>query len=287
MQRLNWGFADPVTAAQAAIAERLVLRRIREAIGLDQCQLAVSGAAPIPKEILEFFAGLGIVIYEVYGQSEDCGPTTFNRPGAIRLGSVGKPIPGMEVRIADDGEILIRSPSLFDGYAKDEAATKAAFTDGWMRTGDLGSLDRKGFLTIVGRKKDILITSGGKNITPANLENDLSMIPQVEHAVVCGEGRNYLTALLTLKQELLDPRVAKPRARAAAALVDPELAAAIQPSVDAINARYSRAESIRKFAILPVRFSLVGGELTPTLKVRRAFVTRKFAHIVDELYSDI
>ena len=286
LQRLNWGFADPVTAAQAALAERLVLRRIREVIGLDQCQLAVSGAAPIPREILEFFAGLGIVIYEVYGQSEDCGPTTFNRPGAVKLGSVGQPIPGMEIRIAEDGEILIRSPSLFDGYAKDEAATKAAFDDGWMRTGDLGRFDRKGFLTLTGRKKDILITSGGKNITPANLESDLMMIPQIEHAIVCGEGRKYLTALLTLKPEYLEPRIARPRPRAAAALDDPDLAAAIQPHVDAINARFSRAESIRKFAILPVRFGLDTGELTPTLKLRRGFVARKFAHIVDELYAN-
>jgi long-chain acyl-CoA synthetase len=284
-QRLRWGLADPVTAVQAALAERLVLRRIREAIGLDQCQLAVSGAAPIPREVLEFFAGIGLVIFEVYGQSEDCGPTTFNRPGAVKLGSVGKPIPGMELKIAEDGEILIRAPSLFDGYAKDAAATRAVLDDGWMRTGDLGSLDRKGYLTITGRKKDILITSGGKNIAPANLESDLMMIPQVEHAVVCGEGRNYLTALLTLKPEFLAPHIARPRARAAAALDDSELVAAIQPQVDAINARYARAESIRKFAILPSRFGLESGELTPTLKVKRAFVTRKFAHIVDELYS--
>ena len=267
------------------LADALVLKKIRQAIGLDQCRVPVSGAAPISRQVLDFFAALGIVIYEVYGQSEDCGPTTFNTPDPVKLGTVGRPIPGLELKIAGDDEILVRAPSLFDGYAKDEAATAAALQDGWMHTGDLGRVDNQGFVTIIGRKKDILITSGGKNITPANLEQALADLPLVEHAVVCGEGRHFLTALLTLNSDDLaafasekgiDPREVRESG---------ELHAFLETAIDAMNTKFARVEQIRKFVIAPEPFSLEGGELTPTLKVKRAFVTSKYASLIDPLYQ--
>jgi long-chain acyl-CoA synthetase len=267
------------------IADRLVLSKIRSAIGLDQCRLPVSGAAPISREVLEFFAALGIVVHEVYGQSEDCGPTTFNTPGAIKLGTVGRPIPGMELRIAADDEILVRSPSLFDGYAGDEKATAATIVDGWMHTGDLGRIDNEGFVTIIGRKKDILITSGGKNITPSNIEIALAEIPLVEHAVVCGEGRHFLTALLTLDPAALEDFARRNAMSAEEARGSDRLREAIQKGVDAVNERHARVEHIRKFALLPAGLSLEGGELTPTMKVRRALVLKKHAGLVEEMYA--
>jgi long-chain acyl-CoA synthetase len=276
--------AGPWLGLRYRLADRLVLRKIREAIGLDQCIGPISGAAPISADILDFFASLGIVIYEVYGQSEDCGPTTINLPGAVKLGTVGRPIPGMEVRIAGDGEILIRAPSLFDGYAKDRKATAATLADGWMLTGDLGRLDDDGYLTIIGRKKDIIITSGGKNIAPANLENDLMDIPLVEHAVVVGEGRNYLTALLTLAAGPLGAFAAKHGLTGDLAGND-AVRAEIQKGVDAVNARYARVEHIRKFAVLAHPLGMGEGELTATLKVKRNAVIARNAALVETLYA--
>ncbi|MFZ1812845.1 MAG: long-chain fatty acid--CoA ligase [Rhizobiaceae bacterium] len=268
-----------------AIAERLVLSKIRQAIGLDQCVLPVSGAAPISRQVLDFFASLGIVIYEVYGQSEDCGPTTFNVPEAVKLGTVGRPIPGLELRIAGDGEILVRAPSLFDGYAKDSKATASTLEDGWMHTGDLGRIDNEGYVTIVGRKKDILITSGGKNITPANIEQALCDLPLVEHAVVCGEGRHFLTALLTLNQDELSAYAKAKNIDMSKVRQSSELNNMLSEAIEKMNAKFARVEHIRKFAVAPEIFSLEGGELTPTLKVKRAFVTQKYAGLIDGLYA--
>ncbi|MDP3895562.1 MAG: long-chain fatty acid--CoA ligase [Mesorhizobium sp.] len=270
---------------QHRLADRLVLAKIRDAIGLDKCPVPVSGAAPISTHVLEFFAALGIVVLEVYGQSEDCGPTTFNVAGATKLGTVGKPIPGLELKIAPDDEILVRSPSLFDGYAKDPAATAATLVDGWMKTGDLGRLDADGYLTIIGRKKDILITSGGKNITPANLEGDLMDIPLVEHAVVVGEGRNYLTALLTLGEDKLKDFAAV-HGLSGDLRSDPRVLAEIQQGIDALNPRHARVEQIRRFAILPRSLTMADNELTPTLKVKRNIVVQNHAGVVERMYAE-
>lgn len=270
----------PVTgllAMKRDFADKLVLSKIRIALGLDECRLPVSGAAPISAEVLEFFASLGVVIYEVYGQSEDCGPTSFNRPGAVKFGTVGRPIPGLEVRIADDDEILVRAPSLFDGYLKNEAATEETLADGWMLTGDLGRLDNEGFLHIIGRKKDIIITAGGKNISPANLEGDLMDIPLVEHAVVIGDERKYLSAVITLSADAM---------AAAGNPDDATVQADIQKGVDAMNDRYARVEQIRAFAILDAPLSIEAGELTPTLKVKRNIVMKNHAALIDGIYAE-
>ena len=282
---LDGGSIPAMLAIKHRIADRLVLKKIREAVGLDQCRVPVSGAAPISRQVLDFFAALGIVIYEVYGQSEDCGPTTFNVPGAVKLGTVGRPLPGLELKIATDDEILVRAPSLFDGYAKDEAATAATLQDGWMHTGDLGRVDNQGYVSIIGRKKDILITSGGKNITPANIEQALADLPMVEHAVVCGEGRHFLTALLTLNAEELSAFAKEKGIDPASVRNSEALNATLSSAIEAMNTRFARVEQIRKFAIAPQPFSLEGGELTPTLKVKRAFVTRKYAELIDGLYE--
>jgi long-chain acyl-CoA synthetase len=274
----------PLLALQHRIADRLVLQKIRQVLGLDKCAFAASGSAPITRNVLDFFASLGIVICEVYGQSEGCGPTTMNRPGAIRLGTVGKPLPDVELKIADDAEILARGPNLFDGYLHDSVATDATLCDGWMRTGDLGRLDPDGFLTIIGRKKEILITSGGKKIAVANLEQELMQMPLVEHAIVVGEGRNFVGALVTLAPDRLaafaaangisgDPRK------------DTAVLAEVQRGLDAMNARYARAEQVRRFAVLPASLSIDGGELTPTLKVKRAVVAKKYADMIGRLYA--
>ncbi len=268
------------------IADKLVLSKIRDALGLNLCRFPVSGAAPISSNILDFFASLGIIIYEVYGQSEDCGPTTFNLPGAIKFGSVGKAVPGLEVRIADDDEILVRSPSVFDGYAKDEAATAETFIKGWMHTGDLGRVDNHGFVYVTGRKKDIIITSGGKNITPANLEGDLMDISLVEHAVVAGDGEKFLTAVLTLQPEILTGFLqGKGIKDDSNVRSHPEVLGAIQSGVDAMNDRYARVENIRKFAILDRQLTMEDDELTPTLKVKRKKVLKNHEAVVRQMYQ--
>ncbi|MGD9763812.1 MAG: long-chain fatty acid--CoA ligase, partial [Candidatus Binatia bacterium] len=185
-------------AAQYRIATRLVFAKLKPAVGLGRARLCASGAAPIAVDVLEFFSGLDIVVCEIYGQSEGSGPTSSNLPGRTRFGSVGRPLPGVDVRIADDGEILVRGPNVFLGYYKDQPATDETLIDGWLHSGDLGALDADGYLHITGRKKEIIITAGGKNITPKNLEAALKQSPLISEAVVIGDRRKYLTALLTL-----------------------------------------------------------------------------------------
>ncbi len=275
----------PALALRERIAERLLFDKVRPLIGLGRARICVSGAAPISPEILRFFAGLGIVIHEVYGQSEDTGPTTFNRPGRTRFGSVGVPLEGVEVRIADDGEILVRGRNVFAGYFKDPEATAETLRDGWLHSGDLGRFDEDGFLHITGRKKDIIITAGGKNIAPKNIEAALADIPLVAQAVVIGDRRKYLTALLTLDPEA----VARLAASVGAEGLDhdaPELRVALQEAIDAVNARFARVEHIRRFAVLPRPFTQEDGELTPTLKIKRRVVEANWAETIDALYRD-
>lgn len=276
----------PLLSTQRAIANRLVTKKIKGAIGLDQANTFISGAAPISPEVLRFFTGLDMPILEGYGQSETSAPTTANLPGAVRLGSVGKAFPGIETRVTEEGELLVRGPGLFSGYMKNNEATAEAFTeDGWLRTGDVVKVDEEGFITITGRIKDILITSGGKNITPANLETDLMNIPLVEHAVVVGDARHYLTALMTLSADAL-AEFAKERGIDAPGLDHPEVIAEIQAGVDAMNRRYARVENIRKFRLLGSPLSVETGELTPTMKVKRRIVIERNKALVDAMYDE-
>lgn len=273
---------------QKGLAHRLIHRKIKEALGFDQARLLISGAAPIAPEKLRFFTGLDIVVRELYGQSEVAGPTTLSAAGQTRIGSVGKALPGIDIRIADDGEILVRSPGNFQGYAGRPDATAEALVDGWLHTGDLGRVDADGYLYVTGRKKDLIITSGGKNISPANLEAELMAAPLIEHAVVCGDNRHYLVALLTLNAEALQALAQAEQLGTEPGTLHghPRVQAALQQAVDNVNARQARVAHIRKFAVLRQPLTVEGGELTPTLKVKRQVVLKRQAHVVDQLYAN-
>jgi long-chain acyl-CoA synthetase len=275
----------PALAVEHAMARKLVLGPALTKIGLGSARICVTGAAPTPRAVLDFFAGLDLALHEVYGQSESSGPTSFNVPGQTRYGTVGKVIPGVEVRIADDGEILVRGPNIFTGYAKDPEATRESFVDGWLRSGDLGAIDSTGYLSITGRKKEIIITAGGKNITPSLIEEALKSIELVSDAVVIGDGRKFLVALLVLDPGRCETHQAE---RADRALPHESIAlrALLQAEIDKVNMRLGRVEQIKRFHVLARPFSLDEGELTPTLKVRRKAVNENFAAEIEGLYAE-
>jgi long-chain acyl-CoA synthetase len=269
---------------QHRAADKLVLSKLKPALGLGKARLCVSGAAPISKEILEFFASLDVPVREVYGQSEDTGPTSMNLPGRTRLGTVGRPLAGVEVKIAPDDEILVRGRNVFLGYYKDPAATAECLIDGWMHSGDLGKLDADGYLHITGRKKDIIITAGGKNIAPKNLEAALKNHALVNEAVVIGDRRKYLTALVTLDEEAARAFQAE-RGGAGPLDQEPAIQAEVQRAVDQLNATLAQVETIKKFTILPRNLTIDQGELTPTLKVKRKAVHDNFAAQIEAMYA--
>ncbi len=271
-------------ALQYKLVDRLVLTKFKAALGLSRARMCITGAAPLAPDVFELFASLDIVLYEVYGQSEDSGPTSFNVPGATRFGTVGPAIPGVEVKIADDGEILVRGRNVFLGYYKEPLATADAMVDGWLRTGDLGRLDADGYLSITGRKKEIIITAGGKNIAPRNIEDALKESPLVSEAVVIGDRKKFLTVLVTLD----DAAVASLPGGAAgdAAHARADVRAAIQARLDQVNDTLARVEQVKKFTILPRAFAIETGELTPTLKIKRAVVAKNFAAEIDAMYLE-
>jgi long-chain acyl-CoA synthetase len=271
---------------QYKLAHRLVFSKVRPALGLGRARMCITGAAPISARILEFFTGLDVVIREVYGQSEDCGPTSFNRIGRTRFGTVGPAFPGVEVTIADDGEILVRGPNVFQGYYKDPAATAEALQDGYLHSGDLGAFDDAGFLRITGRKKEIIITAGGKNITPRNIEELIERSPLVADAVVIGDQRKFLSALITLEPEAAAALCREHGGDASAAHLDARVRAEVQRAVDAANAELARVENIRKFTILARGFSVDDGELTPTLKLKRKVVAKHFEPEIEAMYRE-
>lgn len=258
---------------QYRLAQRLVIGKLKVALGLDRARVLLSGAAPIAPDVLAFFASLDLPIQEIYGQAEGCGPTSFNLPGKTRLGSVGPPLPGLEVTLAPDGEILVRGPNVFIGYFKEPAATAEVRVDGWLHSGDLGVFDADGFLSITGRKKEIIITAGGKNIAPKNIEAALKQLPLITEAVVIGDRRHYLTALVTVDEVL------------AAALTPEAIRAQVQAQVDLVNPTLARVEQIKKFAVLPRAFSLDTGELTPTLKLRRMVIAARYEREIEAMYA--
>lgn len=290
-EQRNHGERPPIAQrVQHKLATKLIYSKVKPKVGLGRARVCVSGAAPVSAEVLRFLAGLDIVVHEVYGQSEDCGPTTFNPPGNTRFGTVGPPMPGVEVRIAEDGEVQVRGPNVFLGYFKDEAATAEALRGGWLCSGDLGSFDEEGFLRITGRKKEIIITSGGKNITPANIESALRDQPLMSQAVLIGDRRHYITALLTLDPDAVG-RWLRAQGRdepvdLAKHSLEPALIAAVSAQVDAVNARFARVEHVRRFSVLPRELSQAEDELTPTLKVKRRKVEAGWAHLVEAMYAD-
>ena len=256
-----------------ALADRLVFSKVRERLG-GRLRVGVSGAAPLAVEVLEFFDALGITVVEGYGMTENASSCTVNLPGHERFGTVGQAVPGSEIRVGDDGEIFTRGETTFTGYYKDPEATRAALTeDGWLRTGDVGEIDADGYVKITDRKKDLIITAGGKNISPQNLENALKTSRFVSQALVVGDRRPYVTALVTLDHTELDASDRDPR----------EL---VQELVDEVNRDRARVEQIKRFTILPRDFSQEEGEVTPTLKLKRRIVQEHFADEIEALYRD-
>ncbi|MEM7801590.1 MAG: AMP-binding protein [Chloroflexota bacterium] len=274
-------------AMQYNLASRLVFSKIREALGLTRTTHMISGAAPIPKQILDFFASLDMPIYEVYGQSEDTGPTSFNIPGDSLLGSVGKPIPGMDVKITEEGEIIAKGPNVFLGYYNNPKATESTLIDGWLYSGDLGKIDDDGFLHITGRKKDIIITSGGKNIAPKNLEAAMTSLELVSSAVCIGEQQRYLIGLVTL-----EPEAAKRFADEHGLDVnnlhnEQKLKDRLMEDIKAeVNSHFARVEHIRNIVVLPNDFSVESGELTPTFKIKRAVVNKMYEPQIVACYEE-
>ncbi len=284
--RRSGGRPDLVLRARFALADRLVLRHVREVFG-GNLRLALVGAAPVGTDVLEFFGACGVEILEGYGLTESCAAATLAVPGDASPGTVGPPLEGTEVKIAPDGEILLRGPHVFPGYYRDEAASREVLRDGWLCTGDLGTIDADGRLAITGRKKDIIITSSGKNITPANLESMLRESRWISQAVVHGDRRPYLVALLTLDPDEVSALAETTGVPADPAVLarDPAVLELLQAEVDAVNARVARIEQIKRFTVLGHDLTHASGELTPTLKVRRNVVREHFAEELAALYG--
>lgn len=278
-------------AAEWATADDLVLSKLRERLGFGELRWAVSGAAPIPRETLAFFVGLGVPIAEVWGMSELSCVAAVSHPREARLGSVGKLLPGLEGKIADDGEFLVRGPLVMKGYRKEPAKTAEAIdADGWLHTGDILEADAQGFLRVVDRKKELIINAAGKNMSPANIENSiLAACPMVGVMITIGDGRPYNTALMVFDADSVGPYAAQrglPDASPAALAADPDVVAEIAAGVAAGNAKLSRVEQIKRFRILPTVWEPGGDEITLTMKLKRKPIMTKYAEEIEQLYID-
>jgi long-chain acyl-CoA synthetase len=270
---------------QYKLANKLVLSKLKPALGLSRARFCVSGAAPISKEILEFFASLDVIIHEVYGQSEDTGPTTLNLNGRTKLGTVGPAVPGVEVKIAEDGEIMVSGKNVCAGYFKDPKATAETFEDGWLHSGDLGEFDSEGYLNITGRKKDIIITAGGKNVAPKNIEAGLKDNRLINEAVVIGDRRKYLTALVTIDEEAAHEFLKSSGSSNGVEMAEnPAIQAEVTSAVQKVNSTLAQVETIKKWTILPRNLTVEDGELTPTLKVKRKVVNENFSTEIESMY---
>ena len=275
--------------AQHALFDRLVYAKLRAALG-GQARYAVSGGAALSERLSHFFRGIGVTVLEGYGLTETTAAATVNRPDRVKIGTVGLPLPGVSLRIEEDGEILIKGGSVFPGYWRNETATSEVFAEGgWFRTGDIGELDDEGFLKITGRKKEMIVTAGGKNVAPAVLEDRLRSHALISQCMVVGDGRPFVAALITLDDEafgLWKGKNGKPADATIASLRDdPDLVAAVQAAVDDANQAVSRAESIRKFRILDTDFTQEAGQLSVKLGIRRSVLLKDFASDIDALYS--
>jgi len=288
-EALDAGGAGLWLRAQHALFDRLVYSKLRDAMG-GKVRWAVSGGAPLGARLGHFFRGTGVTILEGYGLTETAGATTVNRPDLLKIGTVGRPFPGAAVRIADDGEVLLAGPQIFDGYWNNpQASAEVLEAEGWFHSGDLGALDEDGYLTITGRKKELLVTAGGKNVAPAVLEDRLRAHWIVSQCMVVGDARPYIAALVTIDPESFPVWKAEhgkdPAAALADMLDDPDLVTSVQHAVDDANKAVSKAESIRRFRILPVDWTEDSGQLTPSMKLKRAIVMREFASDVESLYG--
>lgn len=284
----NGGKPNLALRAGHALFDRLVYGKLRAALGGD-CHAAISGGAPLGKRLGHFYRGVGLSIYEGYGLTETSAAITVNRIGELKVGTVGKLLPGNSMTIAEDGELLVRGGVVFSGYWHNEKATGEAIIDGWFHTGDLASIDAEGFLSITGRKKEIIVTAGGKNVAPAVLEDALRAHPLISQAMAVGDKQPFIGALIAIDPEAFDVWKAHhgkaARDSVADLRTDPDLIAEIDLAIKDANTHVSHAESIRKFRILPCDFTVLTGELTPTLKVKRNVVAEKFAEEIEAIYA--
>lgn len=287
-EALDKGGPSLILKAKHAVADKLVYSKLREALG-GECWFAISGGGALTPELGHFFRGLGVPIYEGYGLTETTAAHCVNVPGAQKIGTVGQPMGGNGVRIAEDGEIELNGGVVFKGYWKNDKATEETFVNGWMRTGDLGELDSEGYLSITGRKKDLLVTAGGKNVSPGPMEDRIRSHSIVSQAVVVGDGKTYITALLTVDPEVFEKWKAengKPSGATVAELRDDkDLRAELQKAVDDANAAVSHAESIKKFVILDRDLTEEDGEMTATLKIKRNVVVDRFSKEIEGMYA--
>jgi long-chain acyl-CoA synthetase len=270
-----------------ALFDRLVYHKLQHALG-GRCGMAVSGGAPLGERLGHFFRGIGLPVYEGYGLTENCGAATVNLPKHMKIGTVGRPLPGVGIRIAEDGEVLIHGDIVFRGYWHNETATAEAVTDGgWFHSGDIGDLDDEGYLKITGRKKELIVTAGGKNVAPAVLEGRLRAHPLISHCMVVGDNQPFIAALITIDPDAF-PTWRDQHGKSGELtdlLDDPDLLADIQAAVDDANRTVSHAEAIKKFRILPRDFTEDGGELTPTMKLKRNVVVKQYAGEIDALFT--
>lgn len=287
-EALERGRPNPILQVQHLLFDKLVYSKIRQSLG-GEVRYSISGGAPLGARLGHFFRGAGITVLEGYGLTETSAAAALNMPGSIRIGTVGRPVPGASAAIADDGEILLKGDHVFRGYWRNETATKEVLEpDGWFHTGDIGELDADGFLRITGRKKELIITSSGKNVSPAYLEDGLRAHALISQCMIVGDRKPYIAALITLDPEALEgwkERNGKTAATVAELKNDPDLIAAIDAAVADANKTVSRAESIRKYRILDVDFTEEGGQMTPTLKLKRNVVVSEFAGEIEALYS--
>jgi long-chain acyl-CoA synthetase len=272
---------------QYKLAHFAVFRKLKERLGFDRIRVAYSGAAPIAPEILHFFHAIGVNLVEGYGQTEGTGVTTTSKIGEVKLGTVGVPLEGVEVKIADDGEILVKSPGVFKGYFKNPEATAETIVDGWLHSGDVGAIDNEGYLTITDRKKDIIVTAGGKNITPQYLENKLKASLYINDAVVVGEKRKFLSCLIMIDEDNVVKYAQDSKIQFSTykdLTRNSEINLLIEQEIKAINETLARVEQVKKFTILPKKLYEEDGEVTPTMKVKRKFINEAFADLIEAMY---
>ena len=268
------------------VFDKLVYTKLRDVFG-GQCQYAISGGAALGARLGHFFSGVGVTILEGYGLTETSAGSTVNRPDAVTIGSVGLPIPGVGIRISEDGEVLIKGRHIFQGYWNNSEATSEVIKDGWFHSGDIGELDENGFLRITGRKKEIIVTAGGKNVAPAVLEDRMRAHPMISQAMVVGDNQPFIATLITIDPDEFARWTFEQKKMGTVTDLrdDPELIAIVQEAIDDANRAVSKAESVRAFRILPEDFTIEGGELTPTLKVKRRVVADRYAEFIDDIYA--
>jgi long-chain acyl-CoA synthetase len=269
------------------LAYFVVFRKLKERLGFDRIRVAYSGAAPIAPEILHFFQSIGVNLIEGYGQTEGTGVTTTSKIGRVKFGTVGLPLEGVQIRIAEDGEILVKSPGVFKGYFKNSEATAETIVDGWLHSGDIGEIDADGYLKITDRKKDIIVTAGGKNITPQYIENKLKASLYINDAVVIGDNRKYLTCLIIIDEDNVVKYAQDHKIQFSTykdLTRDPQINALIRAEINTVNETLSRVEQVKKFTILPKKLYEEDGEVTPTMKVKRKSIKAAFGDLIEAMY---